>query len=251
MLRIQLCGRFAVTVDGQRVDDRLPGRRGRALIAYLACHRESPVDRATLMEVVVEPGTRYPVGTFDTVLSKTRSVLVPGEIRGRASLQLVLPRGSILDEAVAVSCLHDAQSAVALHNWSEASVQGLSAIFVLQRRFLPDFYEPWAEDHRAHLVFAYEQALSCYGEASLHLGPTELPAAERNARRLIELDPLAETGYCLLMRALAARGDRAAAVGIYDRLRRTVDEELGVSPGAHARSILQELLGARGTSQTT
>ena len=33
--RVQLCGRFVVAVDGARVEDALPGRRGRLLFAYL------------------------------------------------------------------------------------------------------------------------------------------------------------------------------------------------------------------------
>ena len=37
--RIQLCGRFVVDVDGARVEDALPGRRGRVLFAYLVLHR--------------------------------------------------------------------------------------------------------------------------------------------------------------------------------------------------------------------
>jgi DNA-binding SARP family transcriptional activator len=42
--------------------------------------------------------------------------------------------------------------------------------------------------------------------------------------------PLAETGYRLLIRALAARGDAAAALAAYDQLRHLLREELGVSP---------------------
>lgn len=36
MVRIQLCGRFAVVIDGQPTESRLPGRQGRLLVAYLA-----------------------------------------------------------------------------------------------------------------------------------------------------------------------------------------------------------------------
>ena len=42
--------------------------------------------------------------------------------------------------------------------------------------------------------------------------------------------PLAETGHQLLIRALAARGDAAAALAAYDQLRQLLREELGVSP---------------------
>jgi hypothetical protein len=38
-VRIQLCGRFVVVIDGSRIEDTLPGRRGRALFAYLVLNR--------------------------------------------------------------------------------------------------------------------------------------------------------------------------------------------------------------------
>jgi len=47
--RIQLCGRFAVDVDGSRVEDALPGRRGRVLFGYLVLHRGRPVPRDELL----------------------------------------------------------------------------------------------------------------------------------------------------------------------------------------------------------
>src|SRR4029450_7976992 len=37
--RVQLCGRFAVQIDGGRVEDRLPGRRGRPVLADLVGRR--------------------------------------------------------------------------------------------------------------------------------------------------------------------------------------------------------------------
>jgi SARP family transcriptional regulator, regulator of embCAB operon len=46
--RIQLCGRFVVEIDGSRVEDALPGRRGRVLFAYLTLNRGRPVARDEL-----------------------------------------------------------------------------------------------------------------------------------------------------------------------------------------------------------
>ena len=71
---------------------------------------------------------------------------------------------------------------------------------------------------------------------------TELPAAERAARRLVAHAPLAETGHRLLMRALAARGDPAAALAAYDQLRQLLRGELGVSPGPATQTLHARLL---------
>jgi len=83
-----------------------------------------------------------------------------------------------------------------------------------------------------------------YAEACLCIGGAELPGAERSARRLIERAPLSEIGYRMLMQVLAARGDTAAALAVYDRLRRAVRDELGVDPGPEVRRLHRRLLQA-------
>lgn len=51
-----------------------------------------------------------------------------------------------------------------------------------------------------------------------------------------------ETGHQLLMRALAARGDAAAALAAYDQLRQLLREELGVSPCPATQTLPTRLL---------
>ena len=50
------------------------------------------------------------------------------------------------------------------------------------------------------------------------------------ARQLIALAPYRETGYRILMEALAQRGNVAEALLVYDRLRVLLREELGIAP---------------------
>ena len=76
----------------------------------------------------------------------------------------------------------------------------------------------------------------------LGIGGAELGGAERAARQLIQLAPLAETGYRLLMRAQAEQGDIAAALGTYEQLRTALHEELAIAPGPQAQQLLTELL---------
>jgi DNA-binding SARP family transcriptional activator len=81
-------------------------------------------------------------------------------------------------------------------------------------------------------------------QACLGIGGTELPGAERAARRLVERAPLSEIGYRLLMEVLAARGDTATALAVYEQLRRIVRDELGVDPGPAAQQVHHRLLHA-------
>jgi pentatricopeptide repeat protein len=92
-------------------------------------------------------------------------------------------------------------------------------------------------------VHQHRRVLACYGEACLHLGPGELAGAERSARALIAVDPVAETGHRLLMRAHVAQGDRGAALAVYEQMRRALREHLGTDPSPVTRELHAELLG--------
>jgi DNA-binding SARP family transcriptional activator/tetratricopeptide (TPR) repeat protein len=63
---------------------------------------------------------------------------------------------------------------------------------------------------------------------------------------LTERAPLNERAHACLMIALAGSGQQAAALEVYERMRRRLDDELGVRPGAplaqaHARVLRQEI----------
>jgi DNA-binding SARP family transcriptional activator len=85
-------------------------------------------------------------------------------------------------------------------------------------------------------------ALECVAEAGIGLGGPELAATERAGRSLIEAAPLRESGYVHLMRALVARDNVAEAMVVYDRLRTSLREELGISPSARVQALHAELL---------
>jgi DNA-binding SARP family transcriptional activator len=244
-VRVQLCGRFAFVVADRAVHTQLPGRRGRLLLAYLAAHRDRPVSRTQLQDALWDHGGTSVAATLSVLLSKARAVIAPARISGRSSLQLVLPAGSIVDLEVAITALHQAQSATALQAWRRAWPAALTAMMVARRGFLTEYDDAWTEPWRAQIDLVDEQALACYAEACLNLGGTEVPGAERAARRLIERSPVSETGYQLLMEILATRGDTAAALAVYEDLRRTVRDELGVDPGPAARQLHHRLLNAR------
>ena len=67
-------------------------------------------------------------------------------------------------------------------------------------------------------------------DAGLALGGADLAVAERAAAALVRLAAYRETGYALLMRCRASRGDTAEALRVYDRLRTLLRDELGTVP---------------------
>ena len=222
----------------------LPGRQGRLLLAYLVLARPQPVSRDLLIDALWATALPNAAGSAVTVLvSKVRGVVGPEVLRGRADLRVALPEPARVDVEVALSALHQAESAVALGDWRRGWPAALAAQYVARRPLLPEADATWAEMWRRRLAEVHARALECYATACLGLGGTELPAAERAARTLVELAPLREAGHLLLMRAHVSRGNVAEALAAYGRLSTLLREELGVSPCAAAQQLYAELLG--------
>jgi len=227
-----------MVLNGRTVDAALPGRRGRLLVALLAVHRPYPVQRDTLIDGLwSSAGPDAGAAALTVLLSRCRSVLGRDTLVGRSSIALRLPPDAQIDVERALAAVHDAESAAAQHQWTRAWPAALTAAFITRRRFLPEADAPWAEEWRHRLTLVQQRALTYYAEACLALG-----GAERASRQLIELAPINETGYRLLMRAQADQGDIAAALFTYERLRSVLREELGVAPGPLIQQLLSQLL---------
>lgn len=247
--RIQLCGRFVLELDGRRIEAELPSRQGRLLFAYLALNRDHAATRDELVDAIWPYATPTSAPSALSVLvSKVRHALGNQMLSGRTDLRLKLPPDAQIDVERAIAAVHEAQSAAALGDFKRAWGPALRAQFTARRTLLPEHDTPWLEQWRRRLDEVHESALEVYAISCLRIGGTELPGAERAARHLIERSPLRETGYALLMDALAARGNVAEAMRVYDHARTILDEELGITPG---RAIQQAHARLLATSATT
>lgn len=242
--RIQLCGRFVVEIGGHRIDRKLPSRQGRLLFAYLTLNRHREVSRAELIEALWPYAIPAAApAALSVLLSKLRAAVGPQTLCGRGELRLALPPDARVDVEDALAAVHEAQSAVALGDCTRAWGPALRAQFIAKRRLLPEHDAPWLDSWRQRLDDVRDQALEAYAACCLGLGGTELPAAERAARTLLEHSPLRETGYQLLMDALEAQGNVAEAIRVYEHARTTLQQELGVAPGPAIQATHARLLG--------
>jgi SARP family transcriptional regulator, regulator of embCAB operon len=242
---VQLCGRFVLELRGRRVEQRLPRRQGRALFSYLVLQRPRAVGRDELIEAIwARDPPANPAAALTVLLSKLRTAVGADVLAGRGSVHVVLPPGARVDVEEALDALHRAESAVVQRDWPRAWIAALCAQYVASRPLLPDQDDlPWVELWRRRLDDVLDGALEAYAAACLGLGGTELAGAERAARRLVEHNPLRETGYRLLMEVLAARGNVAEALQVYERARTVLRDELGVPPGPAIHEVHATLLG--------
>jgi SARP family transcriptional regulator, regulator of embCAB operon len=241
--RIQLCGRFAVDINGSRIEDTLPGRRGRVLFAYLVLNRGREVPRDELLmagwgeEAPIEAGNALSV-----LLSKLRHSLGADRLRGRTAIELLLPQATFVDVEAALEGAHRAESAIAEGRWAQAWGPAGIAYHVATRPFLTGLEAPWIDQWRRRLEEVRLRGLECFAAAGLGLGGPALAQAEERARMMTELAPYRETGHLILLEALERRGNVAEALRAYDRLRVLLREELGIAPSPTVQAVHRRLL---------
>jgi DNA-binding SARP family transcriptional activator len=241
--RVQLCGRFAVDINGSRIEGTLPGRRGRVLFAYLVLNRGREVPRDELLmagwgeEAPIEAGNALSV-----LLSKLRHGLGADRLRGRTAVELLLPQATFVDVEAALEGAHRAESAIAEGRWAQAWGPAGIAYHVATRPFLTGLEAPWIDQWRRRLEEVRLRGLECFAAAGLGLGGAALAQAEERARMLTELAPYRETGHLILLEALERRGNVAEALRAYDRLRVLLREELGIAPSPTVQAVHRRLL---------
>jgi predicted ATPase/DNA-binding SARP family transcriptional activator len=231
-------------VGGSRVEGGLPGRLGRALLAYLVLNRHRPVTRSELVDALwTEKAPRDPAGTLSTLLSSLRRALGPELLTGRSELRLELPEGSEVDVEIAAEALRRARAALP-DDPERACGQAQAALDIYEGDLVPVFDAPWLDEHRRSQEEEQLEALELLAEASLAAAGDGVSRAQLAARRLVEVAPFRESGHALLMRAHAARGNHAEALRAFDRLRVLLREELGSTPSPELRALHEEMLAA-------
>jgi SARP family transcriptional regulator, regulator of embCAB operon len=246
-IRIQLCGKLAVNLNGKRIEGGLPGRKGRMLFGYLAVNRTRSLSRDELIEAVW--GEEVPASSesdLSAMLSKIRKAIGPEHLEGRSELRLRFPLDAFVDVEAALDAIHRAETFVANAQWTEAYAPSATAIYIPVRGFLKGLDAPWIDEWRRRLDDVLLRGLEAHARSNLELGGASLVIAEQTASTLIEKAPFRETGYRLLMTALERKGNIAEGLRAYERLRSLLREELGVAPSPAVQEVHMRLLEATG-----
>ena len=214
------------------------------LFVYLTANRRRSAGRGELIEALWPRDTPAAADAgLNALVSKLRRVLGSERIDGRSAVRLALPDGAWIDLEAAADALHRAESALAQQDWAGAWGPARVAQHIAARGFLPGEDAGWIDDVRRRLEETHVRALEIVAKACVQIGGGELDTAERSARSLVRHAPYRETGYRLLMEALAARGNAAEALRVYEDLRTRLREELGASPSGATQEVHRRLLG--------
>jgi DNA-binding SARP family transcriptional activator len=242
MLTISLLGEQVIDDEAGRV--RARSSRTIALIGYLAIHAGTPQSRQRIAALF------WPDSTDAQALTNLRREL--HHLR-----QLVADDPSLVVTATDLcwrdtdSCLVDvrvletehrlAVAAARSHDTEALASHAARGIDAYGGDFLPTVYDDWAAAPRASLrrhCVELCDLLARHGAVHGDLRPC-LEAA----RKRIELEPLEEVGYRVLMDLQAEMGDRSGAISTYHHCASVLERELGVSPGPATRRALERLIG--------
>jgi DNA-binding SARP family transcriptional activator len=101
----------------------------------------------------------------------------------------------------------------------------------------------WADPARVRHGDLLRRARHAAGHAALRTG--DVPVAWATAEAAVVADPFDETACRILMQAQVASGEPAQALAVYEQLRATLADELGVDPAPATRDLHVAILRGR------
>jgi SARP family transcriptional regulator, regulator of embCAB operon len=249
-LRLYICGRLAIEHAEMVIREQdFPARQSRRLWAYLVLNRRRPVSREELLDALW--GDEIPDAwdtTLNGLVSRLRRLLrqVPIEqgqlgIRGEVGrYDLLLPGDTFVDHDRARMAIHTTERVLRQQAYGEALAEARVALEIATRGFLIGEEAPWISGERQRLEDIQLRALECTAEAELARGNSRL--AEHEARELLRLAPLRESGYRLLMRALATGGNAAQLPLVMDLCRNALAQQAGMDPSLETTRLYEALI---------
>jgi DNA-binding SARP family transcriptional activator/tetratricopeptide (TPR) repeat protein len=250
VLRLGVLGPLRAWRGGAAVS--LGGPMQRAVLALLALNPDSGLGRAAIIDALWgdhPPATA--AAMVQSYVSRLRYLLGGG---GPGGLLVAVASGyrlqaaaCELDQVTFAALVSRARDSHAAADFPEACDAYAGALALWRGEPLADL--DVLRDHpavtrlsqqRAAAVTGYAEAASAGGCHDRVLG---------DLRELAGREPLNERAHAWLMIVLAGSGHQAAALSVYDELRRRLDGQLGVMPGAeladaYARVLRQDIPGA-------
>ena len=224
-LKIQLLGRYRITLDGYPVD--LPGYRPLALLAYLILTRKT-YRREHLIDLLFD-GPDDPRASLRWTLSKLRKAFGSEYILAdREEISFNFQSDYWLD----VTAFEAGESEL----YQGDLLEGLS---------LRDAYrfEEWLLFERQRLRGQYQVRLE--QQLAMHRQQGDAAAVVITAQQLLKLDYLREDWHYALIEAYSRLGRRATALEQYEACRLMLRKEWGLDPSPETVALVENIRAGR------
>lgn len=244
---------FHVTLDGEHLTN-FQTDKVRALLIYLVL--EPKVHTRADLAQFLWPG--YGADSANNSLRqslhrlrqllKESSVEPPWLLSTRQTIQLN-PEAAVTSDVATfrnlmAQCV--AHDHAALERCSACLARLQQAVDLYRGDFLAGFtvadsdpFEEWRRITQEELHLQALNALTQLGHAAETAGDDE--AAHHAAQRQLQLEPWLESAHRRVMRILAGRGQRAAAMAQYQRCRQVLADEFGVEPDAETVALYGQI----------
>ncbi|MEZ4713773.1 MAG: BTAD domain-containing putative transcriptional regulator [Caldilineaceae bacterium] len=238
-LKLTFLGAFQVHLDGVPVTT-FRSAKVRALLAYLVLEAERPHARESLMALLwpddVPESAQQSLRQALYLLRRTladidNQATEPFLLITRQTAQFNPASTYQLDVADFLQYIESGKLVEAAACYQDDLLAGLACDSAP--------FEAWLRLTRERL---HNIALdTLYQLTQQHLRQGEYTAARAYAQRQIELEPWREEAHRQLIYALAAQGERSAALAQYERCKRLLGLELGVEPSAETQQMWQQI----------
>ena len=245
---LHLMGRFVTACDGIEVPAAdFGGRKVRTLVRILASRRggvvpsdeliellwpdRPPADPAANLQVLVNRARRATDAPW-LVVTGSGGYALTGDPNCTVDTERFLQAAAVCGDGRGPAALTAHRSAVSLFHGEPLA---------------EDRYEAWAQSVRDGILLTRRQLLERGAMIAIACGETDVAVSW--AAQAVNDDPLREVATLTLVRALAAAGDRAAALRHYDSYRRLLADELGIDPSPEAAAVRAALLDDRPTGR--
>lgn len=245
-LNARLFGPLVIERPGGAAVD-LPSPRVQELFCYLVLHRR-PHPREGLIDqfwrhsapAQARRNLRQTLWQLQRALAQALERQQPALICASPALVQIHPQATITTDVAAFEAAFAPVDGVAGEELDAAQAQGLQDALALYRGdLLEGWYQEWCLVERERLRTIYLAMLDklmsfCAVRQAFDLG---LGYGERALR----CERSSERVHRHMMRLHYLAGDRAAALGQYDRCAAILQEELGVTPSAHTDDLCRQI----------
>ena len=223
-LRVRVLGGFEIEGVEQRA---LGSRKGRLLAKRLAVAAGAAVPVGELVETVWagSPPVRAPE-QLSVLVSRLRAALGPDRVPRTDAGYLL--RLDWLDAREVERRADEVERRLAHGQFAPAIAAAQSALVLVRGPLLAEEDAAWIQDARAGLARTVLRIRLSAAEAAMAVG--DPVGARFTAELALHEEPYDEAALRLLMRALTAAGNGAAALGAYARFRTRLRTELGADP---------------------